>query len=193
MEWNAILPPLVGAATGALLNGLISTCVALLVVFKSRNNARDLAREEAAIAAAESIAVALAPVVEVFTTYHYKRSTDWAPAAADRLREFRRVLFVKLAAIGDDAMRTHISRTDKLCARVMTRVPDHPLQRSKYIKMVGETFARLSDDLFAWRLYGSAPDTEDLVSSLENDSQAILNEEPPRLAAGPLGGVASLA
>ncbi|GAA1717683.1 hypothetical protein GCM10009765_77720 [Fodinicola feengrottensis] len=189
MEWNAILPPLVGAATGALLNGLISTCVALLVVFKSRNNARELAKESAAIAAAEAIAVALAPVVEIFSTYHYKRSTDWAPAAADRLREFRRVLFVKLAAISDDSMRTHISRTEESCARVMTRVPDHPVQRTRYVRVVGDSFSRLSDDLYAWRLYRTAPDTADLVASLESGSQTILEEEPPRLAAGPMGGL----
>jgi hypothetical protein len=186
MEWTAVIPPLAGALVGALLNGLISTLVAMLVVFRTRNYNRELANEAAGIAAAEAIAVALEPVVEIFIDYHYRRAADWSPDASERLREFRRVLFVKLAAISDDSMRRHIRQTDRTCAEVMTRTPDHPALRGKYIRAIGDAFAQLSTDVYDWRLTRKPPDTTELLASLERSSQAILAERPPRIA-GPLG------
>jgi hypothetical protein len=186
MDWQAVIPPLVGALVGALLNGMISTLVAMLVVFRTRDYTRELANEAAGIAAAEAIAVALEPVVEVFTDYHYRRAADWSPDATARLREFRRVLFVKLAAISDDSMRRHIRQAERACAEAMTRTPDHPIQRGKYIRVVGDAFSQLSTDVYDWRLSRKPPDTTELLESLEKSSQAILAEPPPRIA-GPLG------
>ncbi|GAA1721542.1 hypothetical protein [Fodinicola feengrottensis] len=188
MDWTAVIPPVVGA----FLNGVISTLVALVVLYKTRKsnftlttmsieNSRQLATAQAAIKAGEDLDDALFDLVERLNVEDRQKTKEWVTEMNHAWNEFTKIRRRVLPAIRDNDLQSFVLRVTDACLPYLPR-SSHPFDRARVLRntnAVATTLGSVSQGVHDWRsedvLIRDVPET--LIATLK--TQAVLR--PSRL------------
>ncbi|GAA1712592.1 hypothetical protein [Fodinicola feengrottensis] len=162
-------PPIVGTLTGVVLNGLIATCVALYVSKRGQEHAEELARKQAALAAAESVHESLAGLLDYLANTVESDPIDaGAPATiGSMLDEFERVQFLKLPAIADQNLVNRVRATTKACQAAIPVIKrSTPAAKRTRVETVQRVMLRLGSSIYDWRQDGTCEAADvDLIAT----------------------------
>ncbi|GAA1712576.1 hypothetical protein [Fodinicola feengrottensis] len=174
MDWSVVIPPLIGAGAGALLNGLISTGVALYVSRKGRQHAERLAetgrghtellaRKQAALAAAEAIGQALAALdvsLRSWLNWSRGRSLETEPDTTQAWTHLREIVMIKPPAIDEPILIHHVIAGYDQAAAAFDKAWGTP-QIDTVVDEIMKLLAKLGGELADYRRSGSVPELGD--------------------------------
>ncbi|WP_163512193.1 hypothetical protein [Fodinicola acaciae] len=166
MDWKTILPPLIGAGTGALLSGLISFCVALVVLYRTRNNTRLLAREQAGLAGARELLGAMFGLAEYLGR---EISSEWRDGLRTAWEQYMRAATINGASIPDSDLYRLLADVDESLGKAvpgMTELNDEECEsvRSAALTALGSLITQVE----RWHKRGTFHTFENIAANLRS-------------------------